>query len=96
MTSDEILRILENAKDKNGEIPMSLVRQAFSKLRPAQPQRMHGHWIKVCVTLANNQNGHLTEWECSECKEHQLIKSKFCPECGADMREESNETQNDG
>ena len=32
MTRKEILKILETAKDKNGDIPMRLVRQAFEKL----------------------------------------------------------------
>ena len=32
MTKNEILKILENAKDKNGDVPMRLVRQAFEKL----------------------------------------------------------------
>ena len=33
-----ILSILESAKDKNGAIPMSLVRKAFEKLPSAQPE----------------------------------------------------------
>ena len=32
MTKNEILKILESAKDKNGDVPMRLVRQAFEKL----------------------------------------------------------------
>lgn len=32
MNKNEILKILEKAKDKNGEVPMRLVRQAFEKL----------------------------------------------------------------
>lgn len=32
MNKEDILKILEGAKDKNGEIPMRLVRQAFEKL----------------------------------------------------------------
>ncbi len=32
MDKNEILGILELAKDKNGEVPMRLVRQAFDKL----------------------------------------------------------------
>lgn len=33
MDKDKILSILETAKDKNGEVPMKLVRQAFDKLQ---------------------------------------------------------------
>ena len=32
MNKEDILKILEGAKDKNGDIPMRLVRQAFEKL----------------------------------------------------------------
>lgn len=32
MNKEDILKILEMAKDKNGEVPMRLVRQAFEKL----------------------------------------------------------------
>lgn len=36
--ADRILKILESAKDKNGDVPMSIVRKAFDKLLPsAQP-----------------------------------------------------------
>lgn len=32
MNKEDILKILEGAKDKNGDVPMHLVRQAFEKL----------------------------------------------------------------
>ena len=32
MDKNEVMKILETAKDKNGEVPMRLVRQAFEKL----------------------------------------------------------------
>ena len=32
MNKEDILKILEGAKDKNGDVPMRLVRQAFKKL----------------------------------------------------------------
>ena len=32
MGKNEVLKILETAKDENGEVPMRLVRQAFEKL----------------------------------------------------------------
>ena len=43
----EILEILERAKDKNGEVPMRLVRQAFKKLPSVYPERKAGRWIPV-------------------------------------------------
>ena len=45
--TDRILKILESAKDKNGAVPMSIVRKAFDKLlSAAQPQ-----WIPVSERL---------------------------------------------
>lgn len=38
MNKDRILEILESAKDKNDDVPMSLVRKAFEKLPSAEPE----------------------------------------------------------
>lgn len=46
-----------------------------------QPARIKGKW-----DICKNE-----EWvyECSECHEWSMTKHKFCPNCGADMREVS-------
>lgn len=41
----------------------------------------HGHWI-----YTEYENGH-AELQCSECIEGVYNKTKFCSNCGADMRE---------
>lgn len=48
MDKKEILKILESAKDKNADVPMKLVRQAFDKLPSAEPKIVYckdcKHW----------------------------------------------------
>lgn len=38
------------------------------------------HWIKQG---GNRRDGY--EYECSVCKKHSFVKSKFCPSCGVKM-----------
>lgn len=44
----------------------------------APPERKRGHWV-VCGKYSI---------ECSECGMRRAIRTKFCSECGADMRGE--------
>ena len=50
-----------------------------------QPQRIKGRWIDVTKT------GGAELWKCSECGELELEDSYFCPNCGADMRGNTDE-----
>ena len=56
MSKEEILKILEDAKDKNSDVPMRLVRQAFEKLpepckdtisRQAAIEVLRNRWLKT-------------------------------------------------
>ena len=59
---------------------------AVDKLPPAQPEPKRGKWIYK-TDLITVPTGY---WECSECKEGRLLyEANFCPNCGADMREET-------
>ncbi len=49
----------------------------------APPERKRGHWVA---------RGEYTI-ECSECGFLRAIRSKFCPDCGADMRGKENDSQ---
>lgn len=51
MNKEDILKILEGAKDKNGDVPMRLVRQAFEKLPSAQPEIVR---CKNCKNFRRN------------------------------------------
>ena len=50
------------------------------------PQRMKGKWILHIDDLFPVES----TMECNQCHEHQpvTIDDNFCPNCGADMREE--------
>ena len=69
----------------DGYIAPHYVRKILETLPSAQPQRMRGEWIDVTKT------GGAELWKCSECGELELEDSCFCPNCGADMREEEQE-----
>ena len=87
---------------KDRAISLNAVKETFKKWQPymatrlhdferelfelpsVTPQRPMGHWDKSC--------------RCSECGEWNILESeklsgkyKFCPNCGADMRERSEE-----
>lgn len=47
-------------------------------------------WIVIKVANADDEPP--IAWLCSECGEAVEHEYKFCPECGADMRGESDET----
>lgn len=49
----------------------------------------HGHW-----ELQEINEDHEYEWVCSECegRNDSLDKLNFCPNCGADMRGELNDS----
>ena len=85
MDKKEILKILESAKDKNGDIPMKLVRQAFDKLPSAEPKT--GEWIRDKKTEREKQLMFHKVWTCSKCGEQQCRPkpSNFCPNCGSKM-----------
>lgn len=47
-----------------------------------------GHWIEHYGY--DFKGDYAKEYSCSECNEYVNDKSKFCPNCGADMRADSN------
>ena len=55
-------------------------------LSPVNPQIKKGHWIDI-----KSKTGSVIAWRCSCCKESpkHAIRSKFCPNCGANMSEGS-------
>ena len=52
-------------------------------------EQKHGEWKTVSAECFGG--GTMTEYECSLCKERQIIMSNFCPNCGTDMRAEDGE-----
>ena len=62
-------------------IPVYRMKEWVKRL---QPQK--GKWIYCRETGYGNPYGH---FECSVCGDGYGYKTNFCPNCGADMREES-------
>ena len=59
----------------------------FQRIPPAQPERKRGEWIPH-----EDEDGEHYGDKCSECGEWYVMpygKTNFCPNCGADLREES-------
>ena len=60
----------------------------------AQPEQKMGKWIRDKKTEKEEQLIFHKIWTCSKCGEQQCRPkpSNFCPNCGADMRGEKDET----
>ena len=64
---DEILAILESAKDKNGDVPMRLIRQAFDKLSERKVDELPSsqpepQWIPCSERLPDVSYDTLGNW----------------------------------
>ena len=76
MNKDEVIKILEGAKDWNGDVPFDLVKKGIEKLA-IPTERETGKWIDT----GSGQ-------ECDQCHEIQYgydSGRKFCANCGAKM-----------
>ena len=68
-----------------GYIAPHLVRKILEQLPSAQPERKKGKWINgVCDQCGS----HAPYWAMAST----YYRSSFCPNCGADMRGEQNDT----
>lgn len=47
-------------------------------------KQSEGTWIWT----ENGEADHEKYWVCSVCKEHDFVRTKYCPNCGAHMRKE--------
>lgn len=73
---------------------------SLKKLPAAQPERERGRWIKhergywTFVNKDGERDGWIPDYECSECGSRgwkYADNMNFCPQCGADMREDTDE-----
>ena len=63
------------------------------------PKRKRGKWIRHNTYHGDDTSGFVDpDWRCSECGKQATVNewmlyylSDFCPNCGADMRDEDNE-----
>ena len=84
-------------KYQNWSASKKIIEKVINNLPSAQPERKKGRWIKATGMMPPEFHGHHC---CSECGNFANMEppfgnredlSKFCPNCGADMRGEANE-----
>lgn len=56
---------------------------------PVIPSRPRGEWIGISYDGYADGNPVYDEWECSNCGYETEEETRYCPNCGADMRGES-------
>jgi hypothetical protein len=64
---------------------MEKAKYVIEELSSAEPQRKKGQWILV-------SDGYTDCVKCDKCGEVFDVEKNFCPNCGADMRGEQDET----
>ena len=62
--------------------------EAIERLPIIQPKR--GTWIDT----GSNEEWYAREYRCSECGDTMLGDANFCPNCGADMRQKGENSEN--
>ena len=89
MTQEEAKYILEHTViswSVSGSDAREAIRMAIKELK-----RKKGKWIKISIT----DDGYAINYRCSCCKGDDVkYPWKYCPNCGAEMRGESNENDN--
>ncbi len=66
-------------------ITQAMLIQSVKQMAAAQPERKRGKWI---------DDGDPFMWECGCCgyRVKRYNNTRYCPNCGADMREDDHET----
>lgn len=87
----ELYRMDDPVLNENGHVPLSVIRQNIMDIPSADvaPVR-HGRWIGVDSSYWrwSHDGGHMVEhitFRCSECARKSIIKTNYCPNCGAKM-----------
>lgn len=85
--------VLANRKTERDSLIVA-VRKAFEALE--QSEQKKGEWIDGgwCGDWAWETDGRgccWHQWICSECGDYSRRRTKFCPNCGADMRGNMND-----
>ena len=78
---------LFDTRDTDRKISLEDAEYVIEKLPSAQPERKKGRWIPH-----EDEDGEHYGDKCSECGDWYVMpygKTKYCPNCGADMREVS-------
>ena len=87
---DSLTEIIINLKNVYGDMGSAVngARECIKSLSSAEPERKRGEWIY------EGKRGRFPACKCSICGHYEnadwamLQGANFCPNCGADMREE--------
>ena len=80
---EEVYRHTRNYLSDEDEAQNSLldnILEDIDNMPTVEPERPQGKWITT-RTMIHDGNPY-----CTVCDEENIIRSKFCPNCGADMR----------
>lgn len=84
---EDYKRGLENNRDGLGKTRFANeAKKNIENIPSAQPEHEKGEWIRHYC-----EDGNPDGWQCDQCAEWYYFgetKPNFCPNCGADMREE--------
>lgn len=75
------------------------IAKELAKLPSVQPERKKGKWERHNTYHGDDTSGFVDpDWRCSECGEQANVNvwsmydlTNYCPNCGADMRQEGEE-----
>lgn len=64
------------------------VKDAIKAIPAADVQEVvHGVWRYKTMTVPGGKGQTYAKWGCSNCKGKVKVRTNYCPNCGADMRE---------
>ena len=82
-----IFPAINKAMSENGSLGMADVEDIIDDLPIADVKPIRrGHWIEK----VSYSGWGVSIYTCSECENAETIPSKFCPNCGAELREIEN------
>ncbi len=104
ISRDKAIKLLENlggcdAKDEYSKGYDEAILAAIYDVRVMKPADVqpvkYGKWMNAYTWTMFHEfksSGRGEHFWCSECEQGQKQKSNYCPNCGADMRGEENDT----
>lgn len=85
MTREEAIKVLEECGDGGERLEEYLEAERLAIEALKQPEQKKGKWINCGIIYAGTAG--YTIFRCSECNEPNYRRSRFCPNCGAEMEE---------
>lgn len=89
MTSEEAIELLVNATysdEWQGNEQLTKANLMAIEALKQEPVK-HGEWKYYYFSDINNP--YVGWYECTVCKHHEYSEREYCPNCGADMRRET-------